>query len=102
MGHVRALLALKDPQRMEEVAEKAIALHLSVRAVETMVKNLNNPKPEKKKEEKDIHLNAVEKQLQRKFQTKVKIDQKHISITYVDGDDLNRILELLGALDESL
>lgn len=101
MGHVRALLSLKDEKRMEEVAEKAIALHLSVRAVETMVKNLNNPKEEKKKE-KDIHLNAVEKQLQRKLQTKVKIDQRHISITYVDGDDLNRILELLGALDEEL
>lgn len=101
MGHVRALLSLKDEQRMEEVADKAIALHLSVRAVETMVKNINNPKEEVKKE-KDIHLQAVEKKLQRKFQTKVRIDQKHIAITYVDQDDLNRILELLNALDEEL
>ena len=101
MGRVRALLSLKDPQRMEEVAEKAIALHLSVRAVETMVKNINQPKVEVKKE-KDIHLQAVEKKLQRKFQTKVKIDQRHIAITYVDQDDLNRILELLNALDEEL
>ena len=101
MGHVRALLSLKDPQRMEEVAEKAIALHLSVRAVETLVKNINQPKEEVKKE-KDIHLQAVEKKLQRKFQTKVKIDQRHIAITYVDQDDLNRILELLNALDEEL
>lgn len=101
MGHVRALLSLKDSQRMEEVAEKAIALHLSVRAVETLVKNINQPKEEVKKE-KDIHLQAVEKKLQRKFQTKVKIDQRHIAITYVDQDDLNRILELLNALDEEL
>ena len=101
MGHVRALLSLKDPQRMEEVAEKAIALHLSVRAVETLVKNINQPKEEVKKE-KDIHLQAVEKKLQRKFQTKVKIDQRHIAITYVDQDDLNRILELLNALEEEL
>lgn len=101
MGHVRALLSLKDEQRMEEVADKAIALHLSVRAVETMVKNINNPKEEVKKE-KDIHLQAVEKKLQRRFQTKVRIDQKHIAITYVDQDDLNRILELLNALDEEL
>lgn len=102
MGHVRALLSLKDPQRMEEVAEKAIALHLSVRAVETLVKNINQPKEEEVKKEKDIHLQAVEKKLQRKFQTKVKIDQRHIAITYVDQDDLNRILELLNALDEEL
>ena len=101
MGHVRALLSLKDEQRMEEVADKAIALHLSVRAVETMVKNINNPKEEVKKE-KDIHLQAVEKKLQRRFQTKVRIDQKHIAITYVDQDDLNRILVLLNALDEEL
>ena len=66
-----------------------------------MVKNINQPKVEVKKE-KDIHLQAVEKKLQRKFQTKVKIDQRHIAITYVDQDDLNRILELLNALDEEL
>lgn len=102
MGHVRALLSLKDEKRMEEVADKAIALHLSVRAVETMVKNMNQPKEKEEKKEKDIHLQAVEKKLQRKFQTKVKIDQRHIAITYVDQDDLNRILELLNALDEEL
>ena len=35
MGHVRALLGLKDASQIEDVAKKAIQLHLSVRAVET-------------------------------------------------------------------
>ena len=41
MGHVRALLGLKDASQIEDVAKKAIQLHLSVRAVETLDKNMN-------------------------------------------------------------
>ena len=76
MGHVRALLSLKDPKLMEEVAQKAIQLHLSVRAVETLVKNMNEPKPEPVKKERDVNLDQVEKRLQSRFGTKVKIDEK--------------------------
>lgn len=102
MGHVRALLALKEEAQMEDVAQKAIQLHLSVRAVETMVKNMNDPKPEPVKKVHDINLEHVEKRLQGHFQTKVKIDEKQISIRYQGNDDLNRLLELLGGLDEEL
>lgn len=102
MGHVRALLGLKDEKLMEEVAQKAIQLHLSVRAVETMVKNINEPKEKPETKPKDIHLGQVEKRLQTRFQTKVKVDAKHISIACNGNDDLNRLLELLGGLDEEL
>ena len=73
MGHVRALLSLKDPKLMEEVAQKAIQLHLSVRAVETLVKNMNEPKPEPVKKERDVNLDQVEKRLQSRVGPKVKI-----------------------------
>ena len=102
MGHVRALLGLKDEKLMEEVAQKAIQLHLSVRAVETMVKNINEPKEKPETKPKDIHLGQVENRLQTRFQTKVKVDANHISIAYNGNDDLNRLLELLGGLDEEL
>ena len=92
MGHVRALLSLKDPKLMEEVAQKAIQLHLSVRAVETLVKNMNEPKPEPVKKERDVNLDQVEKRLQSRFGTKVKIDEKQIVIKYHGNDDLNRVL----------
>ena len=38
--------------------------------------------------------------LQDKFQTKVKIEPKQIVISYHGVNDLNRILEILGCLDE--
>ena len=102
MGHVRALLSLKDPKLMEEVAQKAIQLHLSVRAVETLVKNMNEPKPEPVKTERDVNLDQVEKRLQSRFGTKVKIDEKQIVIKYHGNDDLNRVLEMIGGLDEEM
>ena len=102
MGHVRALLSLKDPKLMEEVAQKAIQLHLSVRAVETLVNNMNEPKPEPVKKERDVNLDQVEKRLQSRFGTKVKIDEKQIVIKYHGNDDLNRVLEMIGGLDEEM
>lgn len=102
MGHVRALLALKEEKLMEEVAQKAIQLHLSVRAVETMVKNINDPKEKPVSKQRDVNLDPIQKRLQSKFQTKVKVDDKAITIRYVDTQDLNRILELLDCLEEEL
>lgn len=102
MGHVRALLALKSPIQMEETAQKAIQLHMSVRAVETMVKNMNEPKPEVERKPRDMNLDHVEKRLQSRFQTKVKVDGKQITIRYEGNEDLNRLLEILGGLDEEL
>lgn len=100
MGHVRALLGLKDVTQIEEVAQKAIQLHLSVRAVETLVKNMNEPKPEVEKKPRDINLEHVQERLQSRFQTKVKIDEKQITIKYSGTDDLNRLLEMLGGIEE--
>lgn len=100
MGHVRALLGLKDASQIEEVAKKAIQLHLSVRAVETLVKNLNEPKRAPEKKERDINLDKVQERLQSRFQTKVRIDEKQITIRYEGNDDLNRLLEMLGGIEE--
>ena len=70
MGHVRALLGLKDTSLMDDVAHKAISSHMSVRAVEALVKELNEPKEKPQPKPKDIHLGQVEARLQSKFQTK--------------------------------
>ena len=82
MGHVRALLALKDASRIEETAQAAIRLHLSVRAVETMVKNINEPKQKTLKQERSVQMDAIEHRLQGKFQTKVTVDDKTIIFRY--------------------
>lgn len=101
MGHVRALLGLKDEQQMELVAVQAIRDHMSVRAVEALVKKTNEPKTETvPKKELDVAYRPVEQRLRDKFQTKVKVDDKQITIKYTNTDDLNRILEILGCLEE--
>lgn len=100
MGHVRALLGLKDHALIDDVAKKAIQLHLSVRAVETLVKNLNEPKEEPIQKDRDINLDHVQDRLQSRFQTKVKIDDKQIIIKYSGNEDLNRLLEMLGGIEE--
>lgn len=100
MGHARALLSISDPQKMETLAKKIIQEQLSVRAVEKLVKELQKPKEKKKEKERDIHMEAVCHRLEDRFQTNVTIDKHHISIRYEDVNDLNRILEILGGLEE--
>ena len=101
MGHVRALLSLRDEDMMEEIAEKAIREQLSVRAVEKLVKAISNPEPKAKEKKHDIHLEAVCHRLEERFQTTVKISSHQLTIQFSDNDDLNRILEMIGGLEES-
>lgn len=97
MGHVRALLACDDEERMETIAKQAIKDKLSVRKVEELVK----AKPKQvKEEETDPIFEGLQTRLQNKFQTRVKLDKKQITISYYGTDDLNRILEILDCLDE--
>lgn len=99
MGHVRALLGVNNEEDMILLAKKAIKEKLSVRKVEALVKEMNTPK-KKKDIQDDPAIESLSIRLQDKFQTKVKIDQKQIVISYHGVDDLNRILEILGCLDD--
>lgn len=101
MGHVRALLGLKEEHQMEVLAVQAIRDHLSVRAVEALVKKMNEPKGESApKKAHDPAYRPVEQRLRDKFQTKVTVDEKQITIKYTNTNDLNRILELMDCLEE--
>jgi len=103
MGHARALLALEDKEDILLAAKQAINEKLSVRAVEKLVKDLKNPYVnKKKKEDKPTTYDGVIKIIQDKLQTKVVVDDNQISIKYQGEDDLNRILEILGLLEEEL
>lgn len=97
MGHVRALLSCDDEEKMELIAKQAIKEKLSVRKVEELVKA--KPKPVKE-EEHDPIMESIQERLQNKFQTKVNLDKKQITISYHGNDDLNRILEILDCLDD--
>ena len=99
-GHARALLAIDSPAKQKEIAVAIIEKNLTVRDVETIIKNINNPKQtQEKKEEKSLELKDFENKIKRALSTSVKIkgnDNKgKIVIDYYSSDDLNRIYDIL-------
>ena len=102
MGHIKPLITI-DEQKALEVAQKAIEQELSVREVEDIVKGikLQVARKAKPKEEKPKEYVYVEGLLRKKYRTKIKVADNSITIKYTDTKDLNRILELMGVIEES-
>ncbi|NLH63568.1 MAG: ParB/RepB/Spo0J family partition protein [Erysipelotrichaceae bacterium] len=102
-GHVRPLLSLEDDDAIYDAAMKIVHDKMSVRDVEKYVKELNGkaPKPVKAEKKKDPMIRDIEARMSSKLGTEVEIQTKKISISFSDTDDLNRILEILGCLEES-
>ena len=105
MGHARALLSLDKEEDMVDVAKEVVKQKMSVRDVEKYVKEKTGkvaPVKTKKEVEKDPVIKDLENRMESKFGTQVAISPKAITIHYSDIDDLNRILEMMGCLEESL
>ncbi|MDR0899632.1 MAG: ParB/RepB/Spo0J family partition protein [Lactobacillaceae bacterium] len=99
MGHARALLSLDSQKDMGDLANRIVDQELSVRQVEAIVKNKNQPKvekPIKKTNEPSIFAQEIINQLEEKFATKVNLGKKKIEIDFANDDDLSRILDILG------
>ncbi|SEN42736.1 chromosome partitioning protein, ParB family [Mesobacillus persicus] len=105
MGHGRALLGLRQKERLQAVAEKIVKEGLNVRQLELLIQQLNDavPRETKKKPEKDVFIRNQETQLRERFGTTVTIKQSKnkgkIEIDFFSKDDLDRILELIGRND---
>ncbi len=98
MGHARALLGLKDEEKMKKIANQAVQQGLSVRKVEQLVKDQNKKKEEKPKE--SLFVKDAKQKLEEFFQTSININTHNISIHFENEEDLNRILELLNLVEE--
>ena len=92
MGHARALITL-DKERALKIAKRVIDEKLSVRDVENIVKGfeLQEARENKPKVEKPKEYQYVEGLLRKKYRTRIKVDDKSITIKYSDTDDLNRL-----------
>ncbi|EMD15906.1 ParB-like partition protein [Eggerthia catenaformis OT 569 = DSM 20559] len=101
MGHIRPLIGLPEDKALQ-TAKKAVDEKLSVRQVEDIVKGikLSLSKKNKSKETQESPYNYAETLIRKKYGTKVKIQNKTITIKYTDIKDLNRILELMGVIEE--
>lgn len=108
-GHARALLAVDDQRRQEELAQRIVAENLSVRAVEQLVRQQATGKAAEDAQQ-TLARNAqqraaprfggLERRLQDAFSTRVHVRgtvrRGRIIIDYAGRDDLDRLLVLLG------
>lgn len=106
-GHARALLGLRDPAKISELARAAVAKGMSVRVLEQTVRAINsagseaNEKAEKEQKTsvKVDYIRALQNKMTSVLGRKVRIHSsgknKKIEIHYSDNDDLSQIIKLL-------
>lgn len=102
MGHARVLSKLDSNIQQKELAEKIITEGLSVRQLEEMTTSDTSFKRThqqiKKQSNKLNEYQYVQDELCERLGTKVKIKNNKIEINFVNGSDLNRILEVMNII----
>jgi len=105
-GHARAILTLKSEKKQMEAAKKIIALGMSVRAAETLCKNMAK-EPVPKKEAPVFAVDYVaecEKQLSKQLGRGVKIingkRKGKFELEFYGQDDLQKLLDALMTLQK--
>ena len=98
MGHARVLSKIEDVDKVKELAKEVINKGLSVRELEDLSKdnNLTRRNVQVRRSEPNRQYKQVEDQLREKFGTKIKIKNNKIELHFVNDNDLNRILEIIG------
>ncbi|WP_332634382.1 ParB/RepB/Spo0J family partition protein [Halalkalibacter flavus] len=108
MGHGRALLGLKDKQKLSALLEKILQDKLSVREVEELVNQINERVP-RETSRKKVTLTPFLKERQDVLRTRlgtsvaIKPGKKKgkIEIDYFSEEDLERIVQLLDSENRS-
>ena len=103
MGHGRALLALKNKEKLHAVVEKVMKEKLNVRQLEQYIHQLNDNVPRetktKEQQKKDVFIIQRETNLRERLGTTVTIKQTKkkgkIEIEFFSQEDLDRILDLI-------
>ena len=96
MGHARVLSKLDNSEQQKELENKVINDGISVRALEelTQAPVITKTNPQKRKTEKNEY-SYLQEELSEKLGTKVVIKKNKMEISFVNDNDLNRILEQL-------
>lgn len=99
MGHARVLSKIEDSEKVKELANKVITEGLSVRQTEELSHSDNLTRKNiqtRKTSNINNEYKDVEEELAEKFGTKIKIKNNKLEISFVNKNDLNRILEIIG------
>ena len=105
-GHARAILSLKSPKKQMEAAKKIIALGMSVRAAETLCRNMAKEAPEEKPKSVFAvdYVAECEKQLSKQLGRGVKIvngkRKGKFELEFYGQEDLQKLLDALMTLQK--
>ena len=109
-GHARALLVVKGEKRQQELANEAVARHLSVRQLEARARDSGESKAKPSpagqtgttapSSSRDPSIRRIEEQLRRRLQTDVSVqalgnERGVLRISFFSHDDLERVLDLV-------
>ena len=95
MGHARALSKLENEEQIIEMANKIVNEKLPVRETEKETNDFEKKIKIRRQKEENKDYRYVEDLLRDKLDTKVKIKDKKIEISFNNVADLNRILEII-------
>jgi len=95
MGHARALSKLESDEQIIDLANKIVDNNLIVRDIENITNKEDVSKRIKISRKVSSEYKYVEDLLRDKFDTKIKIKDKKIEISFSNDADLNRILEII-------
>lgn len=99
-GHARALLALENPQQIEQLALEIVEKQLSVREVEKIVQSLTKaPAAQRKKAQPEPFYKEAELALASALGRKIKVLPKKtggvLELEFFDQDDLKKLIKAL-------
>ena len=97
MGHARVLSKLNDENQQQELEEKVINEGISVRELENLTQSpkVTKTNPQKHKVKENNEYSYLQEELSEKLGTKVVIKKNKIEISFVNNNDLNRLLEYM-------
>jgi ParB family chromosome partitioning protein len=100
MGHAKALLSLRSPEQVLDLARRIVEEGLSVRAVESLTSTTPRPGRPRVRKAKAPEVLDLEERLRARLATKVEVSagkrRGKIVIEYYSSRDLDRILERIG------
>lgn len=98
MSHARVLSKIENNEKVIELANKIVVDGLSVREIEELSHsdNLEKKNIQTRHDTNRNEYKVIEEELAEKFGTRVKIKNNRIELHFVNPNDLNRILEIIG------
>jgi ParB family chromosome partitioning protein len=99
-GHARALLAVDDPAKRQELADKAANKGMSVRELERLVYGGTQPSKTSPPAERPAHLTDIEARLAERLGVRVKLKELRkggrLVIEFQSNTEFLRILDVMG------